>query len=67
MSSALRAASQLPRRGPTDVDVTPVCMLIKNLMIIMMMIYFRCITNERHRIQLTHFHMSHNLETEVGR
>ena len=36
--SAMRAASQLPGKGPTDVDDAPcTCTLIKNL--IMMMIY----------------------------
>ena len=38
--SALRAASQLPGRGPTDVDDAPACtcMLIKNLITMMMII-----------------------------
>ena len=30
VTSAMRAASQLPERGPTDVDDAPTCMLIKN-------------------------------------
>ena len=33
MRSAMRAASQLPGRGPTDVDVAPV---IKNLMLMIL-------------------------------
>ena len=38
MRSAMRAASQLPGRGPTDVDVAPyTCMFIKNMMMMMMM------------------------------
>ena len=35
--SAMRAASQLFGRGSTDVDVAPVPMFIKNLIMIMMM------------------------------
>ena len=35
MRSVMRASSQLPGRGPTDVDDTPcTCMLIKNLIMI---------------------------------
>ena len=38
MTSTMHAASQLPGRGPTDVDVAPeTSMLIKNLMMLMMM------------------------------
>ena len=38
MRSAMRAASQLPGRGPTDVDVAPcTCMLIRNTTMMMMM------------------------------
>ena len=37
MRSAMRAASQLPGRGPTVVDMAPVsCTLIKNPMMMMM-------------------------------
>ena len=32
--SAMRAASQLSGREPTDVDVAPTCTLIKNLIMI---------------------------------
>ena len=39
MRSAMCAASQLPGRGPTVVDMAPVpaCTCIKNLMMMMMM------------------------------
>ena len=34
--SAMRAASQLPGRGSTVVDIAQTCMLFKNLMMMMM-------------------------------
>ena len=37
MRSAMRAASQLPGRVPTVVDMACTCTLIKNLMMMMMM------------------------------
>ena len=37
MRSAMCAASQLPGRGPTVVDMWITCTLIKNLMMVMMM------------------------------
>ena len=47
--SAMRAASQIPGRGPTDVDVAPVpttCMLIKHPMMIMVMMMLNSAEHE---------------------